>query len=434
MKRLAFRALVALFTASTLTMTTSCGGGDDLPTVVNYDVQNISISEARSVLTGTWVATGGPTSYTFFCSPDGSIIMKNASGQNVHTGTVTKENGHLYFSLGTIKAEVLNLTTSTFSLYYTENNKTYTLTGIKASNSYTEQSIPSPAVIGNANANNTNIDGRYGRLEFPHLKGGSNNIVLIHTVASLGRDNVNYSVEWDTDLHPEGWNDGGTLRSQRWSAYTMHNGNSSSKTDRKPRDYHGDFTEYPNDPLLSSQYQFTSDPYSYPYQHGHIFPSADRAYSYNNEANKQTFYMTNMQPQIGDFNGGVWANMEAQVRKWNSRNFRDTLYIVKGGTIDHATNILRTIGSGSNRIPVPKYFFMAVLCKNSSPTNGGYKAMGFWIEHKSSSDSSLSKYVVNIDELERLTGIDFFCNLPDIYENAVEALPVANVKRAWNLE
>ena len=435
MKRLAFRALVALFTASTLTMTTSCGGGDDLPTAMNYDVQNISISEARSVLTGTWVATGGPTSYTFFCSPDGSIIMKNASGQNVHTGTVTKENGHLYFSLGTNKAEVLNLTTSTFSLYYTENNKTYTLTGIKASNSYTEQSIPSPTVLGNANANNTSIDGRYGRLEFPHLKGGSNNIVLIHTVASLGRDNVNYSVEWDADLHPEGWNDGGTLRSQRWSAYTFHNGNSNnSKTSRKPREASGDFTEYPNDTLLASQYRFTSDPYwNTGYDHGHIMASADRGYNYNQKANEQTFFMTNMQPQVNGFNAGVWANMEAQVRKWNSRNFRDTLYIVKGGTIDHATNILRTIGSGSNRIPVPKYFFMAVLCKNSSPTNGGYKALGFWIEHKSSSDSSLSKYVVNIDELENLTGIDFFCNLPDEEEQKRETLPIENVRRAWGL-
>ena len=429
MKKQLFRSLTILFAAGTLALTTACGGGDDLPAVVNYDVQNISISEARSALTGTWVATGGPTTYTFLCSPDGSIIMKNASGQNVHSGNVSKESGHLYFKLGAIKAEVLNLSTNSFSLYYTESNKTYTLTGIKTSNNYTEQALPSPTVLGNANANNTSIDGRYGRLEFPHLKGGSNNIVLIHTVASLGRDNVNYSVEWDSNLQPEGWNDGGTLRSQRWSAYTMHAGNTSSATNRWP-DY-----EYPNDPLLSSQYQFSSDPYwSSGYDHGHIFPSADRAYGYNQEANKQTFYLTNMQPQVNGFNAGVWSNMEAQVRKWNSRNFRDTLYIVKGGTIDHASNILRAIGSGSNRIPVPKYFFMALLCKNSNSTNGGYKALGFWIEHKSSSDSSLGKYVVNIDELERLTGIDFFCNLPDIYENAVEALPVANVKRAWNLE
>lgn len=70
---------------------------------------------------------------------------------------------------------------------------------------------------------------------------------------------------------------------------------------------------------------------------------------------------------------------------------------------------------------------MALLMKNST----GYKAMGFWIEHKVSSDSNLAKYVVNIDTLEQLTGIDFFCNLPDAIENHVESLPLENVLRAW---
>lgn len=429
MKRLIYRTLSILSLAGMLTLTTACGGGDDgAISIVNYDVQNISITEARSVLTGTWAASGSSTTYTFYISPDGSIVMKNSAGQNVHTGSVTKENGHLYFNLGSMKAEVLNLSTASFSIYYTENSRSYTLTGIKTSTNYSEDASSTIPTVGNANANNTAVDRRYGRLEFPHLKGGSNNIVLIHTVASLGTDNVNYSVEWDSDLQPTGWTGGGTLRSQRWSAYTMHNGNTSSKTDRW-RDY-----EYPNDPLLSSQYQFSSDPYwGSGYDHGHIFPSADRAYSYNNEANKQTFYLTNMQPQVNGFNARVWANMEAQVRKWNSRNFRDTLYIVKGGTIDNAANIMGTIGSGSNRIPVPKYFFMAVLCKNSNAVNGGYKALGFWIEHKASDDSSLGNYVVNIDQLELLTGIDFFCNLPDAIENAVEALPADNVRRAFNL-
>ena len=45
--------------------------------------------------------------------------------------------------------------------------------------------------------------------------------------------------------------------------------------------------------------------------------------------------------------------------------------------------------------------------------------MGFWIQHKSNVSTDLSPYVVNIDELERLTGIDFFCNLPDDIETYV---------------
>ena len=253
----------------------------------------------------------------------------------------------------------------------------------------------------NVNRNNVAANPVFGRLEFPRLKGGNNNIVLIHQ-ASFG---VNYCVEWDTDLRPTGWdwsNDGGTLRSQRWSCYQMHPGNSSNYTNRKPRET-GDFAEYPNDPELPQQYHFSADPYwNTGYDHGHIFPSADRAYSYNAAANRQTFYLTNMQPQAGGFNSYVWAEMEKQVRRWNSATLRDTLYIVKGGTIDKKDTF-----------------------------NGGYQAMGFWIRHQSNSNTNLAPYVVNIRELERLTGIDFFCNLPDNIENAAETRSRENILRDW---
>ncbi|MBR1469283.1 MAG: DNA/RNA non-specific endonuclease [Prevotella sp.] len=285
----------------------------------------------------------------------------------------------------------------------------------------------------NVNRNSTVGNAVYGRLEFPRLKGGNNNIVIVHN-ASFG---VNYCVEWDTNLRPEGWKPEGseTLRSQRWSCYQMHPGNSSRATDRKPRNTGGDFSEYPNDPELPQQYHFTADPYwNSGYDHGHIFPSADRAYSYNSKANIQTFYLTNMQPQVGNFNVGVWSNMEKQVRAWNNNNFRDTLYIVKGGTIDKNDQIIRFLGSGVNKIPVPKYFFMALLCKNKEANNGGYKALGFWVQHQSNSTSDLTPYVVSIRELEQKTGIDFFCNLPDNIENAVETLSRDKIISAWGLK
>ena len=284
----------------------------------------------------------------------------------------------------------------------------------------------------NSNCNNTALNPVYGRLEFPRLKGGTNNIVLIHN-ASFG---VNYCVEWDTNLRPEGWdwsNDGGSLRSQRWSCYQMYAGNSVIKTKRYSTDSKEPFMLYPNNPNLPKEYQFTADPYwNTGYDHGHICPSADRLCSYQD--NYQTFYMTNMQPQSNNFNAFIWAEMEKQVRTWNNNNFRDTLYIAKGGTIDQASHIIKTIGSGRNRIPVPKYFFMAVLCKNKDAVNGGYKALGFWIQHQSNMSSDLKPYVVSIRELERFTGIDFFCNLPDNIESAVETLPKESIIRAWNLK
>ena len=144
-------------------------------------------------------------------------------------------------------------------------------------------------------------------------------------------------------------------------------------------------------------------------------------------------------PMVNSFNAGIWNKLETKVRGWvgnaTSRvwnNNFDALYVCKGGTIDSSDNILRYLGSGNNKIPVPKYFFMALLAKNSQ----GYKALGFWIEHNANTDkaTALANFVVNVRQLEQLTGIDFFCNLPDDTEERVETLAVDNVKAAWGLK
>ena len=265
----------------------------------------------------------------------------------------------------------------------------------------------------NTNRNQTTTTPQAWRLEFPKLKGG-NSIVIVHTAPMPVYSGVNYSVEWDTDK-----------KAQRWSCYQMYESISVANTSR----YNGD-DQYPQDPQLPEQYRLTKDLfYGSGFDHGHICPSADRLCS--REANYQTFFLTNMQPQYNKFNAKLWEKMEGQIRTWNRGSFRDTLYVCKGGTIDNENNIIRYLGSGTNKIPVPKYFFMAVLCKNAE----GYKALGFWVEHKNEDRSSdkLGNYVVNIYDLQQLAGIDFFCNLPDNIEHQVETLPVENVKRAWGM-
>ena len=69
---------------------------------------------------------------------------------------------------------------------------------------------------------------------------------------------------------------------------------------------------------------------------------------------------------------------------------------------------------------------MALLRKSST----GYKALAFWAEHlnEDHSNDNLSDYIINIRELERRTGIDFFCNLPDDIENEVETMSTENIK------
>ena len=280
----------------------------------------------------------------------------------------------------------------------------------------------------NANRNDTSREPALQRLEFPKVKGG-NSLVIIHTTND--EYGINYSVEWDSDK-----------KAQRWSCYQMYSKNFASNGNSRYSLWpNGDPWGYdPNVPVEDQQatYNELSKSY-YPgssgayYEKGHICPSADRLYTRN--ANEQTFYMTNILPMVKNFNGGIWGSMENKIRAWCGGNSLrawtkniDTLYICKGGTIDRDNDI---IGYTKGGHIVPRYFFMALLAKKGTT----YKALAFWAEHlnEDRSNDPLGNYVINIRELERRTGIDFFCNLPDVIEEDVENTTVENIKWLWNL-
>lgn len=266
-----------------------------------------------------------------------------------------------------------------------------------------------PESSDNVNKNIVTTDRAVTRLEFPKTKGGSSVVVVYRTSdnSSYDKDRVNYSLEWDTEK-----------KSQRWSCYQLHQGYTGSYS-RVVEGYMNDTHSLPSGSYWETDYYRGSG-----YDHGHICPNADRMYSYY--ANYQTFYLTNMQPQYHRFNGysssgsdrgeGLWLRLEGKVRSWTPRATTDTLYVCKGGTIDKESDIIERI---QGKLIVPRYFFMALLLKNSQ----GYRAIGFYMEQKNqwSTDVNLADYAVTIDELERLTGIDFFCNLPDKIENSVES-------------
>jgi len=254
------------------------------------------------------------------------------------------------------------------------------------------------------NENDAALQAALARLEFPKTRSDHGSFVIVHTGKlndKTGETGINYSVEWDPEIH-----------AQRWSCYQLYSSVLDKNTLRYSASNDGQMSpasQYPHDSFVDSKYLFTKDSYKGSgYDHGHICPSNDRLASA--ESNYQTFFMTNMQPQRNGFNAGIWAKLEVMVHDWAARY--DTLYVCKGGTIDSEANIQTYIGSGQNRIPVPKYFFMAVLAYSKV---SGYAAVGIWIEHNAniSEDADRSSFAVTIDELEAKTGIDFFCNLPD---------------------
>ena len=261
----------------------------------------------------------------------------------------------------------------------------------------------------NKNANVVTTDKAVLRLEFPALKKTGRQQIIVHRLSNTDydKDRVNFCTEWDCDK-----------KSQRWSCYQLHRGFSGNHSRT------GSFTA---DPALSEGDYWAEYTYFQGFDRGHICPSADRTFS--KEANDQTFYMSNMQPQYHAFNGfdsknnknkGLWLRMEQQLQTWaGNLGPKDTIFVCKGGTIDDEKNIIKRI---DNKLIVPKYFFTAILRKYYINGKHEYLALGYWCDQTNSyrTNETIKQHCMSIEKLEQLTGIDFFCNLPDDIEAKVE--------------
>ena len=154
------------------------------------------------------------------------------------------------------------------------------------------------------------------------------------------------------------------------------------------------------------------------YDRGHLVPAGDMAF--NREAMSETFYMSNMTPQIHSFNTGIWRELEENVRDW-ARKFKH-VYVATGPVltkepIDYI---------GRNDVAVPHSFYK-IIVDLSEPE---LKGIGFIIPNKVSYQP-LSVYSASIDEVEKVTGIDFF---PNLMEDDIEAEIEANYDMdAWTV-
>jgi len=151
------------------------------------------------------------------------------------------------------------------------------------------------------------------------------------------------------------------------------------------------------------------------FDRGHLCPAGDRRFS--EFAYDETFYTSNISPMRNDFNAGVWNRLEMLVRKWGKKH--RTMYVITGGILEEG---LVTVGEED--VAVPRAFYKIVA--RGEPHN--LEVAAFLIPHRES-QQSLNNFLISIDELEMLTGIDYFSALPDDYEQRLEA----SVKKiAWN--
>ena len=147
---------------------------------------------------------------------------------------------------------------------------------------------------------------------------------------------------------------------------------------------------------------------------GHMCPAGDN--KWDAEAMFETFSLVNVCPQNSRLNSGVWNSLEMDCRKWAKKY--GEVYIVSGPVFMKKKH--ETIGS--NKVVVPEAFFKVVLCLTGKP-----KALGVVVRNTEGTKKK-DLYYNSIDEVERITGYDFFPALPDDIENKIEAK--ANI-RDW---
>lgn len=163
-----------------------------------------------------------------------------------------------------------------------------------------------------------------------------------------------------------------------------------------------------NNPVTPNDYRGSG------YDRGHLVPAADMAFSA--EAMQETFYMSNISPQSGNFNKGIWRELEELVRNWAKSNKQ--LYIATGPVLKQAPKGY----IGDNEVAVPAAYYKVLL----DLTEPQLKGIGFLMPNEVSYEP-LFKYAVSIDEVEAATGIDFF---PELMPKDLEA----DIESSFNVD
>ena len=196
-----------------------------------------------------------------------------------------------------------------------------------------------------------------------------------------------------------------------WVAWELNKNETRGRNNRNE--------EFTADPDLAEAYQVESYDYSGSgYDRGHMCHAGDN--HFDAKAMNESFYMSNICPQNHELNAGKWNDLEIACRKWANRY--QQLFIVCGPIIDKRNG--KRIGK-EHEIIVPEKFFKVILITSTKPA----RAIGYIFENNG---SDRPYKVHSIDEVEKITGMDFFPNLPDKIEDLVESRYEASDWRWYN--
>lgn len=186
-----------------------------------------------------------------------------------------------------------------------------------------------------------------------------------------------------------------------WVLYELTSSELGHRTKRSD-----DFRE---DPLIKTGSATPADYAKSGYDRGHLAPAADM--SANPKLMSESFFMSNMSPQAPQFNRGVWKKLEQQVRDW--ANAYHKIYVLTGPVLTEP--LYDSIGK--NRVTVPLHYYKVIYLDNPGDDD---HMIGFLLKNEGSKED-LSHFVVSVDEIEKLTGLDVFPQLEDQLEDELES-------------
>lgn len=146
------------------------------------------------------------------------------------------------------------------------------------------------------------------------------------------------------------------------------------------------------------------------YDRGHLAPSAD--FRWSQRALSESYFYSNMSPQLSDFNRGGWGELEDAIRGYLYNNKNTNLYIVTGPIFSNDMNLIER---GKNKLPIPKRFFKIAIDLQYK------RAIGF-IMPNAVITQPLPSYALSIDSIEVITGLNFFNKIPPALQDSLERL------------
>lgn len=169
----------------------------------------------------------------------------------------------------------------------------------------------------------------------------------------------------------------------------------------------GRHSSFSSDPQVTAGSATDADYRKSGYDRGHLVPAADMKWS--SSAMKESFYLSNICPQVGGLNRGRWKELENDVRRWAVAD--SALIVICGPIVGDSPSRI-----GSNNVVVPDGFYKVVLSPYVDPP----QAIGFIFANRATTDP-LRAHVVSVDSVETVTQLDFFAVLPDDIEALLEA-------------